>query len=624
MSFNRYAIAGIFLVSILSASQAQLLYKKEWQEHYNAREARLTKAYDQGIAVLTGLNEDTLSFRLQYFDSCGMLQWQYLYRDTQFVGLYDYYTFTLPLDQSIWILAIGLNRDSTQRYLVLYRYHIATAEIDVFNEKLFEDTARHTLEDVLVTSDNRIYALVRQKDSARHLLVRYDPNILPDVLQFRRYLLEGYKMLRLDEVENFHVVLYGFKGGYDTLAFLKLDLGDSLIWSKIYVDTTLPDSVVLGQWTNLTLGYDQLYYVGVGWGAYWDSAVYQQRGHALVLNNAGDLLFSGHWWDWTGPQMGVLIGEEGQSVTYTGYTRLPIDTNILLMGIHLTRDGRVAKKYVWDDLPDSVLLSSHLPQVDAYTFPLAIFSQNFILYTQLYYDTTYKSYYQYLVKLSGAEFFAGQPCQALEFLGPNESSQVPVALDTTLPLSNALSGMLEVMQNMTPKDGENVRPENVCLYYPEDQENMNITCRGDTLVVQDPNNPRRVLTLSRDTIIELSFVWCQQLVRYKWIYTFVPDVQLNVFVPKAFTPNGDGLNDDFGLMLSDTLTTIIDEYHMVIFNRWGEKVFETTDFNRRWDGNYGGKPAPAGVYVYAIAARGRNDRSCVVQFNRYGDVTLIR
>ncbi len=625
MSFHRCVTACFFFASLLSTAHAQFLYKKEWKEVYNAREARLTKAYDQGIAVLTGLNEDTLSFRLQYYDSCGVLQWQYLYRDTQYVGLYDFYTFTLPIDQSIWVVAIGLNLDSTERRLVLYRYHIATAEIDAFEEKLFEDTARHTIEDVLVTTDNRIYALIRHRDSMHHLLVRYDAGALPNVLQYRRYLIEGYKTLRLDEVETDRVVLYGFKGGYDTLAFMKLDQGDMVDWAKVYVDTTLPDSVVLGQWTNLTLGFDQLYYVGVGWGAYWDSATYQQRGHVLVLNPSGDLLYSGQWWDWIGPKMGVLIGAVGIGVSYMGYTQLPNDTQILMTGTHMTRDGRIAKKYVWDDLADSLLLATHLPQVDAYTPGLGTSSaQNFILYTQLYYDTAYKTYYQYLVKAEGAEFFAGQPCEASEYFGSYENSALPIAVDTSLTLPDALGGTLQASQRINPIDGENISSQNVCLYYPEDQENQNITCQGDTLIVQDPNNPRRALTIYRDTIIELNFMWCQQPVQYKWIYTFVPDVQLNVFVPKAFTPNGDGLNDYFGLTLVDTLNTFIEEYHLVIFNRWGEKVFETADLNRKWDGTFRGKPAPAGVYVYAIRARGRNDRRCIVRFTRQGDVTLVR
>jgi len=80
----------------------------------------------------------------------------------------------------------------------------------------------------------------------------------------------------------------------------------------------------------------------------------------------------------------------------------------------------------------------------------------------------------------------------------------------------------------------------------------------------------------------------------KFIYV---NADLFVFIPNSFTPNGDGLNDQFGLA---GVTAGVSQMEMQIFNRWGELIFESTDINRRWDGTYRGEPAQVGVYVYKV------------------------
>ena len=70
------------------------------------------------------------------------------------------------------------------------------------------------------------------------------------------------------------------------------------------------------------------------------------------------------------------------------------------------------------------------------------------------------------------------------------------------------------------------------------------------------------------------------------------------YLPNAFTPNGDGLNDVFGII--GIPPENITEFNLQVFSRWGEVVFSTTDPEESWDGTVGGKPAPEGVYVWAI------------------------
>jgi len=67
----------------------------------------------------------------------------------------------------------------------------------------------------------------------------------------------------------------------------------------------------------------------------------------------------------------------------------------------------------------------------------------------------------------------------------------------------------------------------------------------------------------------------------------------NIFVPDAFSPNGDGTND-----LLDIFLLGVSKIHFWVFNRWGQLMFETTDPKQRWDGNYQGKPQPLENYVW--------------------------
>ncbi len=90
-------------------------------------------------------------------------------------------------------------------------------------------------------------------------------------------------------------------------------------------------------------------------------------------------------------------------------------------------------------------------------------------------------------------------------------------------------------------------------------------------------------------------------------------------IPDAFTPNGDGHNDRWNIL------GISQVNHLVIFDRWGEKVFERdhfypADVDAGWDGTANGRPAPAGVYVYFV------EMQCPTggAFERKGTVVLIR
>jgi gliding motility-associated-like protein len=68
-----------------------------------------------------------------------------------------------------------------------------------------------------------------------------------------------------------------------------------------------------------------------------------------------------------------------------------------------------------------------------------------------------------------------------------------------------------------------------------------------------------------------------------------------VYVPNIFTPNGDG-NNDVLFVRGQGIT----EFSLRIYDRWGEKVFETTDLSQGWNGKFRGKDVDQGVFVYTL------------------------
>jgi gliding motility-associated-like protein len=69
-----------------------------------------------------------------------------------------------------------------------------------------------------------------------------------------------------------------------------------------------------------------------------------------------------------------------------------------------------------------------------------------------------------------------------------------------------------------------------------------------------------------------------------------------LFIPNAFSPNNDQLNDFF----TPNCRLSVKEYHIYIYNRWGELLFESNDHKRSWDGNYNNAMCPQDVYTYWI------------------------
>jgi gliding motility-associated-like protein len=154
-----------------------------------------------------------------------------------------------------------------------------------------------------------------------------------------------------------------------------------------------------------------------------------------------------------------------------------------------------------------------------------------------------------------------------------------------------------------------VQGQNVSNYTFTWLEN-NTTPVGNTQqVTVTPNTTENTITYSVTVVSPAGCVQTESIT-----FAIIPS---NVKVPNAFTPNGDGANDSFGLAIAEGVGNV---QTMEVYSRWGQKVFSSNEPNARWDGTVGGQPAPSDVYVYVIYWRG-GDGALMLE---KGEVTLLR
>ena len=124
-----------------------------------------------------------------------------------------------------------------------------------------------------------------------------------------------------------------------------------------------------------------------------------------------------------------------------------------------------------------------------------------------------------------------------------------------------------------------------------------------TLFAQDilPNKVYRVTAYKRGD------VFVQSTSNYAEV---IPPV--SIYIPNAFTPNGDGLNDTFGVKGEG-----IRDYHLYIYDRWGNVIWDSANPHQTWDGKFQGNMAQSGVYVYQLFASGLPKKG------KTGSVTLV-
>jgi gliding motility-associated-like protein len=97
--------------------------------------------------------------------------------------------------------------------------------------------------------------------------------------------------------------------------------------------------------------------------------------------------------------------------------------------------------------------------------------------------------------------------------------------------------------------------------------------------------------------------------------TVIVEEETTLYVPNAFTPNASGVNDQFF-----AYGTKVNEFELLVFDRWGMLIFQSNDINKGWDGTLKGNPCQQDVYVWKITYNDqRNKRHRMI-----GHVSLIR
>ncbi|MBL7754541.1 MAG: gliding motility-associated C-terminal domain-containing protein [Chitinophagaceae bacterium] len=99
-----------------------------------------------------------------------------------------------------------------------------------------------------------------------------------------------------------------------------------------------------------------------------------------------------------------------------------------------------------------------------------------------------------------------------------------------------------------------------------------------------------------------------------WVY-YNPSIETGLFVPNAFTPDGDGRNDCFRVIHSHNFT----KFYFTIYNRWGERVFESDNPDECWNGEFKGSPSEPQTYFYYL-----NAESFCGSIKTKGDILLLR
>ena len=90
---------------------------------------------------------------------------------------------------------------------------------------------------------------------------------------------------------------------------------------------------------------------------------------------------------------------------------------------------------------------------------------------------------------------------------------------------------------------------------------------------------------------------------------------VELFIADAFSPNGDGVNDVLYVRGNG-----VAELEFLVYNRWGQKVFESHDVDQGWDGTFKGKALNSEVFVYYIKAISKQGEEIEMK----GDVSLVR
>ncbi|MFN7116934.1 MAG: T9SS type B sorting domain-containing protein [Saprospiraceae bacterium] len=138
--------------------------------------------------------------------------------------------------------------------------------------------------------------------------------------------------------------------------------------------------------------------------------------------------------------------------------------------------------------------------------------------------------------------------------------------------------------------------------------------------LSNPNIANPIATPTETTVysVLVSFGNCNDEASVRVVVNNVVCDKEHIFLPSAFSPNGDGINDVWRIRSNFLEQLRVSTW--VLYNRWGQKIFETTDINFAWDGTFRGQPLPPDVYGYYARIICPGNEELILQ----GNLTLIR
>lgn len=228
--------------------------------------------------------------------------------------------------------------------------------------------------------------------------------------------------------------------------------------------------------------------------------------------------------------------------------------------------------------------------------------------------------YQYHWQLGDGSTYEGtQPS-----VSPQHSTDYSVTVTDAMSCNAIAGGHITVREGTFPEplsawcDPCNVVAYHVTTLYSTDYGNDYIYQWTPSASLTTPNLPSTTANMEETTTFTVTVTDTFGCTRSETVTIKVTPIVCGtpfVFIPNSFTPNGDGTND-----ILYVRSDILDECYFVIYDRWGEKLFETHDQNIGWDGTYKQKDCQRGTYDYYFKGKCKDGDD----LEQKGNVTLIR
>jgi gliding motility-associated-like protein len=228
--------------------------------------------------------------------------------------------------------------------------------------------------------------------------------------------------------------------------------------------------------------------------------------------------------------------------------------------------------------------------------------------------------YQYTWQLGDGSTYS----DANPHVTPQHSTTYDVTVTDALGCTATAGGFITVQEG-TFSEGMDAWCE-PCLVVAYHETALHATDYGSDYIYQwapssdmtTPNQPNTIVTPDTTTTYTVTVTDTYGCVKSDTVTIAVQPITCStpfVFIPNSFTPNGDGVNDVL-YVRSD----ILEECYFVVYNRWGEKIFETRDNTFGWDGTFHGQECPRATYDWYFKGTCKDGDETEMK----GSVTLLR